>query len=138
MTTIPMSIVEAVARAVERLSRPGIEGWGLRVFGGMEAAGDIVILSEHDGCTSETCGHRSHDPAAPERRWVPFSGRIIELGTDLEPGETIVRYYAHIVSDDVHYIRLEAPRFFHAEARYIDEADVPEWALARLAEEAAV
>lgn len=136
--TVPMSIVEAVARALERLSRPGVEGWGLRVFGDMEAAGDLVVLTEHNGCTSETCSHWSHDPAAPELRWVPRDGRLISLGYDLEPDETTVSYYAHIVENDVRYVRLVEPQFFHAEAGYIDEADVPEWALARLAEEAAV
>lgn len=135
---VPKALVEAVAAAVERLSRPGIEGWGLHVFGGMEAAGDMVVLSEHDGCTSETCSHWSHDPAAPERRWVPRSGRLIELGSDWEPGETWVRYYAHLDEATTRYIRVVEPRFFHAEARYIDVEDVPDWALARLARGAAV
>ena len=133
-----MALAEAIAAAIERLSRPGIEGWGLRVFGGMEAAGDLVILSEHEGCTSETCAHRSHDEAAPMIRWVPRSGQLILLGSDEEPGETWVDYYAHITSDGVRYVRLVEPRFFHAEARYIDVEDVPDWALARLAEDAAV
>src|SRR5690606_39486808 len=71
-----MALAEAIAAAIERLSRPGIEGWGLRVFGGMEAAGDLVILSEHEGCTSETCAHRSHDEAArSEERRVGKEGR---------------------------------------------------------------
>jgi len=136
---VPTALIDAVARALERLSRPGIEGWGLRVDSEMEAAGDLVVLGEHEGCTSETCAHRSHDEAAPMIRWVPRSGQLILLGSDEEPGETWVDYYAHIVSsDDVRYIRLVEPRFFHAEARYVDEADVPEWALARLAEDAAV
>jgi len=135
---IPQALVEAVATAVERLSRPGIEGWGLRVDSEMAVAGELVVLSEHEGCTSETCAHRSHDPAAPMCRWVPRNGQLILLGSDLEPGETWVDYYAHIVSDDVRYIRLEAPRFYHAEATYVEVEGVPEWALARLAEEAAV
>src|SRR5690606_20038002 len=88
MTQVPEALVEAVAKAVEKLSRPGIEGWGLRVDSEMETAGEVLDLSEHVGCTSETCAHVSHDPAAPRRRWVPRSGRIVELMDDEEPLET--------------------------------------------------
>jgi len=129
--TIPQALVKDVAAAVERLSRPGIEGWGLRVFGGMEDAGDVVDLGEHIGCVDDCCAHVSHDPAAPMRRWVPRSGQLAELGSDEEPGEIQVCYYAHIIGNDVRYIRLDEPRFFHAAARYV--ASVPDWALARLA-----
>src|SRR5690606_29853759 len=135
----PEALVRDVARAIERLNRPGVEGWGLKVFGEMRDTGDLVVLSEHEGCTSETCAHRSHDEAAPMLRWVPRDGQLIFLGSDEEPGETWVDYYAHIISsDDVRYVRLVEPRFFHAWATYIDVADVPEWALARLASGAAV
>ena len=123
----PEALVRDVARAVERLNRPGVEGWGLMVLGDMRDSGDLVVLTPHNG-----------NPPAPELRWIPRDGRLIELGSDEEPGETFVKYYAHIIGDDVRYIRLEAPRFDHAEARYIEAGDVPEWALARLAEEAAV
>ena len=137
MMTVPMSMVEAVARAVERLFRPGIDGWGLRVSPEMENTGELVDISEHIGCTSETCSHKSHDPAAPGRRWVPRSGRIVELGSDVEPGEVIVRWFAHLGDDgSVRYIRVEEPRFYHAVAQYIESA--PDWVLDRLASGAAV
>src|SRR5690606_20450591 len=68
MTQVPEALVTAVAAAVERLSRPGIEGWGLRVCDDMAAAGEVADVSEHIGCTSDTCAHVSHDPAAPYRR----------------------------------------------------------------------
>jgi len=136
---IPEALMRDVARALERLSRPGVEGWGLKVFGEMRDTGDLVVLTEYDGCTSDTCAHRSHDEAAPMLRWIPRSGQLVELGSDLEPGEVRVSYYAHIISDDdVRYVRLVEPRFFHAWATYIDVEDVPDWALARLAEGAAV
>jgi len=138
MMKVPTALVEAVSRAVERLSRPGIDGWGLRICEDMAAAGGVVDTSEYIGCTSETCAHVSHDPAAPMCRWVPRSGRLVELGSDVEPGETRVRYYAHLDGEAVRYIRVTEPRFYHAEARYIGVDDVPEWALARLAEGAAV
>jgi len=126
------TLVEAVAKAVERLSRPGIEGWGLRVSPDMEDAGDVVDLGEHIGCTSETCAHVSHDPAAPMRRWVPRSGRVVELGSDEEPGEVLVRYYAHLDGGSTRYIRVEESRSVWASASYVDT--VPDWALARLAQ----
>ena len=119
-----MALAEAIAAAIERLSRPGVEGWGLRVFGDMQDAGDMVTLTPHDG-----------HPPAPERRWIPRDGRLIEIGSDWEDDDTFVKYYAHIVSDDVRYILLVAPRFYHAEARYIEAGDVPEWVFARLKEE---
>jgi len=134
--TVPTALVEAVARAVERLSRPGIEGWGLQVSCDMRGAGELMDLGEHFGCTSDTCAHISHDPAAPRRRWVPRSGRIVELGSDEEPGETMVRYYAHLDGATTRYIRVEEPRFTWASAEYVDA--VPDWALARLAAGAAV
>src|SRR5690606_20841837 len=118
------------------LSRPGIEGWGLHVCKDMATAGELMDLGEHIGCTSETCAHRSHDEAAPDRRWVPRSGRIVELGSDVEPDEVVVRWFAHLDDDGVRYIRVEEPRFFHATASYV--STVPDWVLARLAEEAAV
>ena len=134
--TIPQALVEAVAKAVEKLSRPGIEGWGLGVCDEMAATGEVLDTSAHFGCVDECCAHVSHDPAAPVRRWVPRSGRLVELGSDEEPGELQVRYYAHIDGDTLHYIRLDESRFFHAEAAYVDT--VPDWVLARLASEAAV
>jgi len=102
----------------------------------METVGELIDLGENVGCTSETCAHESHDPAAPMRRWVPRSGRLVELGVDEEPGETIVRYYAHLDGDTVRYLRVEEPRFTWASAEYVDA--VPDWALARLASGAAV
>ena len=123
----PESLMRDVARALERLSRPGVEGWGLMVLGDMRDAGDLVVLTPHDG-----------HPPAPERRWIPREGRLIEIGHDWEDDDTFVKYYAHIIGDNVRYVLLVAPRFYHAEARYIEAGDVPEWVLARLVEEAAV
>jgi len=48
----------------------------------------------------------------------------------------MVRYYAHLDGATTRYIRVEEPRFCHAEAQYIES--VPDWALARLAQGAAV
>ena len=101
---IPPAFVEAVQAAVERLSRPGIEGWGLRICEDMAAAGELVEVSERIGCTSETCAHVSHDPAAPMCRWWPRGGQLVELGSDEEPGEVLVRYYAHLDGDTTRYI----------------------------------
>lgn len=123
----PEALMRDVARAIERLNRPGIKGWGLRVLGDMRDAGDLVVLTPHEGY-----------PPAPERRWVPRDGRLIEIGSDWEDDDTQVQYYAHIIGDEVRYILLVTHRFYHAEARYVGVDEVPEWVLARLAEEAAV
>ena len=133
---VPQTLVEAVAAAVKRLSRPGVEGWGLRVCNDMAAAGEVVDTSAHFGCTSDTCAHVSHDPAAPCRRWVPRSGRLVELGSDEEPGDVTVRWYAHLDGATTRYILVAESHFFHAEAAYVDSA--PDWVLARLAQGAAV
>src|SRR5690606_23196048 len=130
------ALVEAVAAAVERLSRPGIEGWGLGVCNEMATSGEVLDASEHFGCVDECCAHVSHDPAAPVRRWVPKSGRLVELGSDEEPGEVLVRYYAHLDSEGVRYIRLDESRSYHAAAQYTES--VPDWVLARLVPGAAV
>ena len=132
MTKVPEALVTAVAAAIERLSRPGIEGWGLVVSRDMQDAGELMDLGEHFGCTSDTCAHVSHDPAAPYRRWVPRSGRLVILGDDEEPGEVAVWWYAHLDGETVRYIRAEEQRFTWASAEYVDA--VPDWALARLAE----
>ena len=136
MMTVPMALVEAVAAAVERLSRPGIEGWGLRVSPDLEDTGDLMDTTGHIGCTSDTCAHISHDPAAPCRRWVPHSGRLVDLGSDEEPGEVTVRWYAHLDGATTRYIMVVESRFYHAEAAYVDSA--PDWVLARLAQGTAV
>ena len=132
MTNVPESLVTAVAAAVERLSRPGIEGWVLRVCADMAAAGEVVDVSAHIGCTSDTCAHVSHDPAAPYRRWVPRSGHLVTLGADEEPGEVAVWWYAHLDGEAVRYIRAEEQRFTWVYAEYVDA--VPDWVLSRLAE----
>ena len=86
---IPPAFVEAVQAAVERLSRPGIEGWGLRICEDMAAAGELVEVSERIGCTSETCAHVSHDPAAPMCRWWPRGGQLVELGSEAQYTESV-------------------------------------------------
>lgn len=127
-----------VAAAVERLSRPGIDRWGLHVCEGMAAAGEMMDLGAHRGCTSNTCSHWDHSPAAPMRRWVPRSGYVVELGCDMKPDETEVAWFAHILDDgeDVRYVKLVKVQGYWASARYVES--VPDWVLAHLAEGDAV
>lgn len=128
---------EAVRRAVDRLSRDGIEGWGLQVTSRLQELGELVAVAGVDGCVSSTCGHHSHDPAAPTVRWVPRDGvRIVLLGEEPAPDDQAVRYYA-VLSEDgaVIYAQFVESVPFWARLMEIDEVFVPDWALASLAQD---
>lgn len=125
-----MDLEAAVARACERLSREGVEGWGLWVPD--DLPGEVVILGPAYGCTSETCAHNSHSPAAPERRWVPPDGSLlIFLGEEDEENE----WFVLRSPEGDRFLRLYRPRHFWAEI-YEECSDcVPEFLLASLVQE---
>jgi len=134
---IPLGFIEDIAKAMGRLSRPGIEGWGLKVFGGMEAAGDIIDITEHMGCTSETCAHKSHDPAAPTRRWVPHEGfTLIHLGGETLGDETRIDYFALFSGENVIYLKQVDHPYYWSTLDHVDVSRAPVWALASIVEEA--
>lgn len=126
------ALTETVARAISRLQADGVEGWGLdnpdtELF-------DVVTVSSASGCTSDTCNHHSHDPAAPDYKLVPKSGKLINLGSEMEDRETDVRYYALVMTEAMHFFRYSQGRAYWASIREIDADHVPEWAMASLAE----
>jgi hypothetical protein len=68
----------------EPVLRSEVEGWGLRVP--PDLGGDLLQMSPPAGCTSETCLHNSHDPAAPHYAWRPDEGRQLwELAVEQYP-----------------------------------------------------
>lgn len=129
----PQPLAELVARAVARMALPGIEGWGLN-----NPAPDLfdeVIVRGAGGCTSQTCAHNSHGYAAPDYRLTPREGlRLVELGDEPALKEATIVYYAVVADDgEARFISVNYPRHYHASAREINASEVPEWALARLA-----
>lgn len=128
-------LIRAVQTALEKLNRDGIEGWGLNALyitydDGTREFGELVEVGPEYGCTSETCNHVSHDPAAPTLKWIPPEGyRLNFIGDDGE------RTFYHVANDDEEYIivRVEGGHY-HDSLQWGDFEDVPEWMLARLAE----
>jgi hypothetical protein len=104
---------------------PYIEAWGLDVADSLE--GTLEDITPAWGCVSETCRHASHDPAAPNRRWVPGPGYdVVELGYE---SDDIVRrtWYLIIGPGDVKFARLEEPRGYHASLYREEGATLPRW-----------
>jgi len=126
-------LTDIVARAVSRLQTDGASGWGLN--NPDESIFELVEIDGASGCTSSTCRHWSHDPAAPMYKAVPRrqSARLACLGTDQEGDELAIDYYVLIDGDDVKFYRLEDPGAYWAQLREVEADDVPEWALAQLA-----
>ena len=134
-----MSLADDVAAAVERLAQPGIDSWGLWPSNALIATGDYALIttSRSTGCTSETCGHSSHSPAAPNRRLVARRGRLVRLGGQRDKYDGYDAYYAHVADagDVIRYIAFEADAH-HTASVYIARPDrIPDWVLARLARE---
>ncbi len=102
----------------------GIVGWGLvvRVKGGQ-----CMQVTEPQGCDSETCGHFSHDPAAPVYRWVP-DGDLVELG---KHGLFVIEtYYTWTIEGRTRYLRLTEPPCYYAVLEEVDSSKVPDELLA--------
>ena len=129
-------LLQDVKRALELLKRDGIEGWGLNVHPDLEEYGDIIETAPPEGCTSETCAHNSHDPAAPTRRWVPHEGTtLVHLGGETLGDETRIDYFALLSpGGDVVYLKLVDHPYYWATLDSVDASRVPVWALASLAD----
>lgn len=125
------ALLESVSRALTSLEEDGIEGWGLNNCD--ESLFSLVATGAAGGCTSETCSHNSHDPAAPNYKLTPISGKLYLLGHEREADEVSIMYYALIDGGNVKYYELRQPRNYWASVRETGEKDVPEWALAELA-----
>lgn len=82
-------LTDAIRIAMEKMKSDGIVGWGLRVPSELEEIGELVEVGPIHGCTLETCSHESHDPAAPQTKWIPVEGwELSRIGNDGVGGET--------------------------------------------------
>jgi len=125
-----MRLEEAVRAALDRLQRPGIDGWGLYCRSPeLYKLGEFVQVGPTRGCLDERCLHGSHPPAAPRLRWVPRSGTLHYLGFD-----GLYDFYVLRLPERDVFIRLREPEGEHAWIGVIDPARLPEHLLARLAE----
>lgn len=124
-------LISAVQTTLKKLSRDGIEGWGLNpLYCDWTEFGKLIEVGPEHGCTSEMCNHVSHDPAAPTLKWIPPEGyRVREIGED---GERTFYHVTNDDNDDEEYIivRVEG-RHYHDSLQWGDFEDVPEWMLAR-------
>jgi len=130
-------LLRDVQRALELLKRSGIEGWGLSVAPELEEYGEVIETAPAEGCTSETCAHKSHDPAAPTRRWVPHEGfTLIHLGGETLGDETRIDYFALFSGENVIYLKQVDHPYYWSTLDHVDVSRVPVWALASIVEEA--
>lgn len=127
-------LVYQVRRALNLMRADGIEGWGLEnpnpeVFNFAETGGPV-------GCTSETCIHWSHDPAAPVNKLVPRGGwALSSLGScGAEGASGYVEFYVTWKGGVARAWRLDAPDQFWATLKEVRAGELPAWALAKLAE----
>ena len=130
MTGIEM-LTKAVEAAVERQEKKGVSGWGLNnpdpdLFDSIEQGGAF-------GCTSSTCAHNSHDPASPTIKLLPKAGQLVSLGYEREDPDANFEYFALVLPNTVRYFELRDGQAYWARLKEIDEAGVPNWALANLA-----
>jgi len=124
-------LTETVARAVARMETEGIKGWGLgnpdeNIFSAVQEGAAT-------GCTSQTCHHNSHDPAASMMKLIPVSGKIVNLGSEWTDGEVDHTYYVLITDAAPKFYELTDPRHYWASLQQIEAEQVPEWAMANLA-----
>jgi len=128
------NLFSEMRRALNLMRAAGIEGWGLSnpnpdLFNLVEVGGSV-------GCTSETCNHWSHDPAAPVNKLVPRDGWAISLlgscGADGASG--YVEFYVTWRGEVARIWRLDAPDQFWATLAEIQASELPAWAFANLAE----
>jgi hypothetical protein len=112
-----------------RLNAEGITGWGLsnpnpELF-------ELSEVSEASGCTSQTCNHVSHSPAAPTCKLIPRAGRLVHLGSEMEVDECEITFYALVMTDEVKFFELRDPGYYWASLVGVEM--VPDWALSNLA-----
>jgi len=126
-----MHLEEAIQAAVSRLQRDGVEGWGLRLLSPeLEGLGELIQTAPRRGCTNARCGHVSHDPAAPRRRWIPRAGALYYLG---RAGDGDYGYYVLRLPGRDIFLRFRPPGAYHAWLEVVNSFQVPEHLLARLA-----
>jgi hypothetical protein len=129
--SISWDFTENVRNVVQKLEKEGIEGWGIQETSNIDKYFEYIKISEPYGCTSGTCAHNTHDPAAPMIRLVPLRGKLIELGTE-EYENYSVTFYALLFKDKTVYFKLTEPEHYWATVSRVLGTSVPEYMLARL------
>ena len=131
-----MTLEKTIKNALEKMKSEGIEGWGLN--NPDETLFETVVSGPATGCTTETCNHFSHDPAASYIKLVPQFGKLSQIGSETQPDESEVSWYILVdgegVGDaDVRYLRLGNQRSYWSTLLIVESEEVPAWALASLA-----
>ncbi len=120
---------QMIETALNLMSADGITGWGLVLLDSrLEELGSLHAIGEPVGCTTETCNHWSHDPAAPQRKWVPCEGTLIKLGESDDRDGTSTYYCLRLEEEDV-FLCLHEPRSFWSELRIVEPDCVPAYIL---------
>ena len=125
-----------IAVAVRDAKESPIKGWGLRPPSeDWEVEWfDWVTLTPPCGCTSETCNHVSHDPAAPVIAWVPREGvQVVVLGEEDDEGR-ITTFIMTKKGREVRFLRLMDQGTYWSMIHEVSMEDVPEYLLARIAQ----
>ena len=108
----------------------GISGWGMVVPELLQKNGTVEESGEEYGCTSETCRHNSHDPAAPTYTWTPAAGvEVFQLGFDRAEDRMgyDVTWYATQVHGCWYLFSLRDENGYHVVLREYDVAEAPEY-----------
>jgi len=128
-------LVDAFVAAVAANRAEGIKGWGLRnpdpnVF-------SLVEVGAPTGCTTSTCNHFSHDPAATVNKLLPRDGWTVHVLADSQHAEEIwVTYYVTRKNEEARIWCLREETQYWAELWEVQADKLPAWALTNLVAEA--
>ncbi|MEM4301983.1 MAG: hypothetical protein QW570_07780 [Candidatus Caldarchaeum sp.] len=125
---------------VERIkSAPGLRLWGaVGVDKLIETiGGELVEIEPPMGCTSETCSHWSHDPAAPVYKWILPPGYNLQyLGCEDRPPGDLCYYVIFPESEsensenhEVYFVGIHSERGFYDRTCLLKLEDLPIWVL---------
>ena len=125
-------LTKAIERAVRRMKRDGVEGWGLNnpnkeIF-------DVVVTGGPKGCDSDTCRHVSHDGADYYYKIFPKKkdAEFVLLGED-EKGENY--YYLYKDEEQELFFHLRDGGHYHDRIWQVEPEEIPEFILSEFAAE---
>jgi hypothetical protein len=109
-----------------------IKGRGLNIPSPSDDWFERVLISPLlAGCTSRTCRHFDHDPAAFWSAWIPTDGvKVTQLGRVTLEGE-VRSYFLVSRGMEKRFLILRIPKTYWAYAGYVDAEDVPKEFLPR-------